>query len=56
MQRLPAVNAGTPAIPEPEDGADLEPPPHDTSPPDEAVESPTQQLPEQIRGHTDVRG
>ena len=36
----------TPAIPEPEDGADLEPPPHDTSLPDEAAEFHTQQLPQ----------
>jgi len=48
MQRSPAANAGAPAIPEPEDNADLEPPPHAT-PPDEAAESPTQQSPEQIR-------
>ena len=54
MQRLPAVKAGTPAIPGPEDGADLEPPTHDTSPPVEAAEPPDCQSPKQIRAPTDV--
>lgn len=37
MQHSPAVNAEMPPIPEPEDSADLEPQPHDTPPPNEAV-------------------
>jgi len=58
VQRSAAINARTPAIPEPEDGADLEPlpPPYDMLPPNEAAESSTQQSPEQIRAPTEVGG
>ena len=56
-QRSPAVNAGTPAIPEPEDrGADLDPPPHDTPLPDEAVEHSNHQSPKQIQAPTEAGG
>jgi len=41
VQHLLAVNAGMPAIPEPEDGMDLELLLYDTLPPDKAAESPT---------------
>src|SRR5260221_14443127 len=44
MQRSLAVNAGTPDTPEPDRGADLEPPPHDTPPPVEVAEPPTIRL------------
>ena len=56
MQHLLAVNAGTPATPEPEDhGADLDPPPHNTPPPNEATEY-TDHLPQQIQAPTEVQG
>jgi hypothetical protein len=56
MQRLPAVNIGTPKTPERDRGTDLDPPLHDTPPPDEAVEHPNHQSLEQIRAPTKVGG
>ena len=56
MQHALAVSAGTPAVPEPDRGADLEPQPHDTPPPNEAAEPYTQHLPEQNRAPTEVGG
>src|SRR5712691_6216526 len=53
MQHSLAVNAGTPDTPEPDRGADLEPPPHDTPPPVEVAETPDHP-PGQIRAPTDV--
>ena len=44
----------SPAIPGPEDGADLEPPSHDTPPQVEAAEHPDCQSRKQIRAPTDV--
>jgi len=52
----PITPEATPATPEPDRGADLDPPLHDTPPPDEAGEPPTQQLPEQIRDPTEAGG
>ena len=55
-QHLPAVNAGTPAIPDPEDSTDWRlavPPPW---PPDEAAEPPAHQRPKLIQALTDVGG
>jgi hypothetical protein len=51
-QRSPVVNAGTPATPEPDHGADLDPPPYDMPPPVEAAGTPNHHPPEQIRGLT----
>ena len=50
-QRSPAANPGTPDIPVPDRGADLELPP-----PNEAAEPPIHQLPEQIQAPTEVGG
>ena len=55
-QRLQAVNTGTPASPVPDHSADLELPPHDTPPPNEAAEPPIHQPPEQIQAPTEVGG
>jgi len=56
-QRSPAVNSGTPGIPEPEDrGADWDPLLHDTLLPDEAAEPLTHCPPEQIRAPTKAGG
>jgi len=51
MQCLAAINAGTPAIPEPEDhGADLDPPPN------KVAERHIHQPPKQIRAPTKAGG
>jgi len=55
-QRSQAVNAGTPASPVPEHGADLEPPPHDMPPPREAAKPPIHQSPMQTQAPTEVGG
>ena len=54
MQHSPAINAGAPAIPGLEDGADLELP-HGTPPPVEVAETPDSQSPKQTRAPTNVR-
>jgi len=57
MQRSPAIDIETPAIPVPDHGVDLEPQLHDTPlPPNEGTEPSTHQLPEQIRAPTEVEG
>ena len=56
MQRSPAVNAGTLAIPEPNHSANLEPQPHNTPPPDEGMKTSTDHPPQQIRVPTDAGG
>ena len=53
MQRSLVVNAGMLETPEPDCGADLELPPHDTLQPVEVAEPPDH-LPGQIRAPTDV--
>jgi len=56
-QRSPAANTGTPDIPVPDHGADLEPQPHDTPPPPNgAAEPPIHQPPEQIQAPTSLGG
>ena len=55
-QCSPAVNTGTPAIPEPDRGANLEPQPHDTPQPNEAAEPHFQQPLEQIHAPTVAGG
>jgi len=52
MQRSPAVDTETPATPEPDHGADLEPPPHDTPLPNKAAEHPIHQPLEQTQPPT----
>jgi len=57
MQCLAAINAGTPAIPEPEDhSADLDPPPHNTPPPNKVAEPHIHQPPKQIQAPTEAGG
>jgi len=56
MQRSPVVNLGTPAIPETENRADLEPLLHDPPPPDEAADLPDKNPSEQSRAPADARG
>jgi len=57
MQRSLAANTGTPDIPVPDHGADLEPQLHNTLPlPNEATEPPIHQPPMQIQAPTEVGG
>jgi len=57
MQCSTAINAGMPAIPEPEDhGADLDPPPHNTPLPNKVAEPHIHQPPKQIRAPTKAGG
>ena len=56
-QRSPAANTGTPDIPVPDHGANLELQPHDTPPPpNEAAEPPIHQPPKKIRPPTEAGG
>ena len=56
-QRSPAANTGTPDIPVPDHGADLEPQPHNTlPPPNEGAETPIHHLPQQIQAPIEVEG
>jgi len=56
-QRSLAIDTEMPAIPVPDHGADLEPQPHDAPPPpNEAVQHPIHQPPEQIQALTGVEG
>jgi len=57
MQCLVAINAGMPAIPEPEDhGADLDLPPHNMLPPNKVTEPHIHQPPKQIKAPTEAGG
>ncbi len=57
MQCSTAINAGMPAIPEPEDhGADLDPPPRNTPLPNKVAEPHIHQPPKQIRAPTKAGG
>jgi len=55
-QCSPAANTGTPDIPVPDHGTDLELPPHDTPLPNKAAEPPIHQPPEQTQAPTGVGG
>jgi len=55
-QCSPAANTGTPDIPVPDHGADLEPQPHDTLLPNKAAEPLIHQPPEQTQAPTGVGG